>query len=42
MGGYSGGGGDGFTVGLQRWLGFVQVGSGGAFGFCLGVWRFLV
>ena len=33
MGGYYGGGGDRFTVGLRRWLGFVLVGGGSAFRF---------
>ena len=33
VGGYCGGGGDRFTVGLRRWLGFVLVGGGGAFRF---------
>lgn len=33
MGDYCGGGGDGFTMGLRRWLGSVRVGGGGAFGF---------
>ena len=33
VGGYCGGGGDRFTVGLRRWLGSVLVGGGGAFRF---------